>query len=52
MIHMDCVHLGFRALGRLCADNEDFYDLLAQIITFRTLFNLWKENQMRNYDRV
>ena len=46
-------NFGFRVLpGRLCADNEDFYKLLAQINTFQPLGQLWKEKEIRNYDWV
>ena len=29
-----------------CADNEDFYNLLAQIITFQHLHRVWKEKKL------
>ena len=32
-------------IGRLCAGNEDFYKLLAQIITFHLPATLWKEQR-------
>ena len=39
-------NLGLRVLpGRLCADDEDFYDLLSQIITFPSLLKVWKEKK-------
>ena len=39
-------NIGLRVLPeRLCADNEDFYDLLAQIITFPSLLKVWKEKK-------
>ena len=34
------------------ADDKDFFDLLAYTITFQFPFFLWKENKMRNYDRL
>ena len=46
-------NLGFRVLlERLCAYHEDLYNLLAWIITFQHPFFPWKENKIRNYDRV
>ena len=36
----------------LYVDNKDFYELLAQIITFQFLLFVLKEKKMRNYDRV
>ena len=46
-------NLDFRLLlGRLFADDKDFHDLLVYTITFRFPFFLWKENKMRNYDRL
>ena len=38
--------------GKLCAGNEDFYKLLAQIITSQLLKQFWKEKETRNYDWV
>ena len=34
------------------ADDKDFHDLLAYTITFQFPVFPWKENKMRNYDRL